>query len=45
MPTLLQEQSFDTATADAFAERVSGMLNAGAATIMLSVGYRSYAYS
>lgn len=41
MPTLLQEQSFDTATADAFAERVSGMLNAGAATIMLSVGYRT----
>lgn len=41
MQTLVQDPSFDAATADAFVERVGGILDGGAVAIMLSVGHRT----
>lgn len=41
MQTLVQDPSFDAATADAFVERVGAILDGGAVAIMLSVGHRT----
>ena len=38
--TAVQEQTLDMAKAEAFAERVGGMLDAGAAAAMMSLGHR-----